>query len=152
MQFLWLRLIRLFGQILDGYRIPELYKTQFTNPWEQMPIIERLKRDGELQEQLTGGSILHINIDKGVKGEQAKYLIDLAIKHNCGHFAVNATYGECKCGHNFLGKEKSCPRCGGTSITFFTRVIGYLSPVVNWSHIKQEFDFKNRVQSQMPIQ
>ena len=52
---------------------------------------------------------------------------------------------ECnKCGHIEKHRFTTCPECGGTDISEYSRVIGYLTKVSNWSEGRQ-IEYKTRV-------
>ena len=119
-----------------SYKLPPLYANQWCSLWENHTIHEKMKRDGEINSLMTGGSIVHINVDSKVTKTQAKNLINDAIKYGMAHFALNAVYVECqKCGHVHKGKLDSC---------HYTRVIGYFSNVEGWNKTRRECDFPNR--------
>ena len=82
----------------------DIYANQWCSLWKDYTIYEILKRDGEINALMTGGSIVHINIDSHVTSSQAKTLISDAIKYGMAHFALNAVYSECaECGYVHKG-------------------------------------------------
>lgn len=131
-------------QILVGgtYKI---YANQWCSLWQDYTIYEKMKRDGEINALMTGGSIVHINIDSHVTSTQAKKLIKDAISYGMAHFALNAVYSECmSCGHVHKGKVTQCPKCQSERVEYLTRVIGYFSRVQGWNKTRREEDFKKR--------
>ena len=128
-----------------SYKLPALYANQWCSLWEDHTIHEKMERDGEINSLMTGGSIVHINVDSKVTKTQAKNLINNAIKYGMAHFALNSVYIECqKCGHVHKGKFASCPDCGSEQLKHYTRVIGYFSNVEGWNKTRREYDFPNR--------
>lgn len=128
-----------------SYKLPELYANQWCSLWENYTIHEKMHRDGEINSLMTGGSIVHINVDSKVTKSQAKSLINDAIKYGMAHFALNAVYVQCKkCGHVVKGHLDKCPECGCTDLDHYTRVIGYFSHVEGWNKTRREHDFPNR--------
>lgn len=127
------------------FKMPNLLANQWTSLWENHTLAEKMKRDGEINSLMTGGSIVHCNVDGNVTASQAKKLISKAIEAGMEHFALNACYIECKdCGHVCKGKLDTCPECGSKNLDIYTRVIGYFSKVSGWSKPRREYDFPNR--------
>lgn len=128
-----------------NYKLPDIYANQWCSLWENHTIHEKMERDGEINALMTGGSIVHINVDSKVTKTQAKNLISDAIKYGMAHFALNAVYVECKkCGHVIKGNLDKCPDCGCEDLNHYTRVIGYFSNVEKWGKVRREQDFPNR--------
>lgn len=127
------------------YKMPEIYANQWCSLWKDYTIYEKMKRDGEINALMTGGSIVHINIDSHVTPTQAHTLISDAIKYGMAHFALNAVYSECiDCGYVHKGKVSECPKCQSKKVEYMTRVIGYFSRVAGWNKTRREKDFANR--------
>ena len=128
-----------------SYKLPPLYANQWCSLWEDHTIHEKMERDGEINSLMTGGSIVHINVDSKVTKTQAKNLISDAIKYGMAHFALNAVYVQCKkCGHVVKGYLDKCPECGCEDLDHYTRVIGYFSHVEGWNPTRRKHDFPNR--------
>lgn len=129
----------------NGYKMPNIYCNQWKSLWDDCTIYEKMQRDGEINSLMTGGSIVHINIDSHVTSNQAKRLIKDAISNGMAHFALNAVYSECQeCGHVHKGKVTQCPKCQSEKVEYLTRVIGYFSRVNSWNKVRREEDFKRR--------
>lgn len=128
-----------------SYKLPPLYANQWCSLWENHTIHEKMERDGEINSLMTGGSIVHINVDSKVTKTQAKNLISDAIKYGMAHFALNAVYVQCKkCGHVVKGHLDKCPECGCEDLYHYTRIIGYFSCLEKWSKDRREHDFPRR--------
>lgn len=127
------------------YKMPNLLANQWVSLWEDHTIAEKMKRDGEINSLMTGGSIVHISVDSKLTSTQAKKIIMDAIKSGMEHFALNCVYTECRDCHKVeKGNFSKCPLCGGDKINHFSRVIGYFSLVENWNKDRREYDFPNR--------
>lgn len=123
----------------------DIYANQWCSLWKDYTIYEKMKRDGEINALMTGGSIVHINIDSHVTTTQAKKLISDAIEYGMAHFALNACYVECKeCGHVHKGKVEECPNCQSRKLDHYSRIIGYFSKVEGWNKVRREKDWVNR--------
>jgi ribonucleoside-triphosphate reductase len=122
-----------------------LYANQHVALWEDANIFERLEEDGKYNQLLTGGGIVHLTIAEKVSKEQARYLINHAVKVGCEHFALNATYSECENNHMTFGDNTICPECGGKIVDKLTRVVGFFVKVSDMSSTRREYDASKRV-------
>ena len=128
-----------------SYQLPSIYANQWCSLWEDHTIHEKMERDGEINSLMTGGSIVHINVDSKVTKTQAKNLISDAIKYGMAHFALNAGYIQCKkCGSVVKGNLDKCPNCECEDLEKYTRVIGYFSKVSSFNPTRREYDFPRR--------
>ena len=127
------------------FKMPDLLANQWCSLWKDYTLAEKMKRDGEINALMSGGSIIHNNIDGNITATQAKNLIQKAVENNAEHFSLNSVYVECQeCGKVHKGKFDQCPDCGSTKLNFFTRIIGYFSKVNNWSEDRRKYDWPNR--------
>lgn len=127
------------------FKMPDILANQWCSLWEDHTIYEKMKRDGQIQKLMTGGSIVHINIDSKITRSQAKRLIEDSVKFGMAHFALNACYVECQeCGTVVKGYLDECPNCHSTHLNHYSRVIGYFSKVESWGKVRREKDFPNR--------
>ena len=139
------RLVHADQIIFGADKIPyELYSNQFIPLFHDATLYERMEADGKYNALLTGGGICHFNLGAKVTPEQAKRLIEYAVKCGCEHFALNSVWAECEKGHMTFGKVDKCPVCGEKIVNYYTRIIGYFSPVKSWNKTRRELDFPNR--------
>lgn len=125
--------------------MPDILANQWCSLWEDHTIYEKMQRDGVINNLMTGGAIVHINVDSKVTKSQAKKLIQDAVKYGMAHFALNAVYVECQdCGQVVKGYLDKCPNCGSDHLNHYTRVIGYFSKVEGWGKVRREKDFPDR--------
>jgi len=87
---------------------------------------------------LSGGGIVHGTIGESVTKEQAKEIINYAIKVGCEHFALNAIYSKCENGHMNMGDITSCPICSAKIVEKYTRIVGFFTPVSSWNKTRRE--------------
>lgn len=134
----------------DNYYVPEdqnLYNCYFFNPWKTgVSVIDKLKLHGkEVCKSLGGGQAAHINLDSHLSKTQYLLLMEVARKVGCNYFTFNVPMSECKeCGHVVNGPIKECPICHSKQIKYWTRIIGFLTSVDNWSPERQK-EFLKRV-------
>lgn len=133
----------------DGYEVPEdqnLYNCYFYNPWStDTSVLDKIKLHGkDIAYYTDGGQACHINLDTHLSKEQYIKLLDVAKNEGCNYFTFNIPISECKdCNHIVNAPIKECPKCGSHNIKYYTRIIGYLTAVDNWSAERQE-EFKHR--------
>lgn len=133
----------------DGYEVPEgqnLYNCYFYNPWDNTSVLDKLKLHGrQISKALSGGQACHLNLDSHLSKEQYLKLMDVAMEEGCNYFTFNVPISECKDCHQVVNAPiKECPICKSKNIKYYTRIIGYLSSVDNWSNPRQE-EFKKRI-------
>jgi len=125
----------------------DIYSNQFFPLHLDIPLLERISKTGKLMEGVSGGSILHINIDEKIENpEIMETLMRQIIKEGVNHFGINYGFSICPkdSGHNSAGIHKECPICGETIEDWMTRVVGYFVPVSKWNPTRRETDFKSR--------
>lgn len=134
----------------DGYKITEgreRYSCYFFNPWDKTTsVIDKIKlHGGRIAQSISGGQASHINLDSHLSKEQYLQLMHIAAKEGCNYFTFNIPMSECKhCGHIVNAPIDECPICHSNDIRYYTRIIGYLRPVDNWSKPMQH-EFTKRV-------
>ena len=133
----------------DGYKVPEdqnLYNCYFYNPWvDNTSILDKMKLHGkDVSKALSGGQAAHLNLDTHLSKEQYLKLLDVAKNEGCNYFTFNIPMSECNdCHHIVNAPIKECPVCHSNNISYYTRIIGYLVKVDNWSKDRQ-IEFKQR--------
>lgn len=77
--------------------------------------------------------------------EQYLKLFDASIKFGTNYFTYNIPMTECKeCGHIVNSPVTECPKCKSDKLTYYTRIIGYLTCVDNWSLPRMK-EFRKRI-------
>lgn len=133
----------------DNYKVPvnqNLYNCYFYNPWTtDTSILDKIKLHGkDINTYTDGGQACHLNLDTHLSKEQYLKLLDVAKDEGCNYFTFNIPISECKeCHHVVNGPITECPKCKSKDIKYYTRIIGYLTAVDNWSIDRQE-EFKHR--------
>lgn len=126
----------------DGYIVPEnrnLYNSYFYNAHDNTSVLDKFILHGRQTYQFTdGGSALHCNLEEHLSKEQYLKLIDFAVQEGTSYFTFNIPNSKCEdCGHIVKAPISKCPKCGGTDITWYTRIIGYLRPITSFSKDRQ---------------
>lgn len=133
----------------DGYKVPKdqnLYNCYFYNPWNtSTSVLDKIKLHGkDINNYTDGGQACHINLDTHLSKEQYLKLLDVAKDEGCNYFTFNIPISECrKCHHIVNAPIKECPICHSKDIRYYTRIIGYLTAVDNWS-IDRQKEFEHR--------
>lgn len=134
----------------DGYKVTEgreRYSCYFFNPWDNnISIFDKLKlHGGNIAESIDGGQAAHLNLDAHLSESQYEKLLQYAAQVGCNYFTFNIPMSKCDdCGHAVNAPISKCPKCGSTHITYYTRIIGYLTAVKNWSDPMQK-EFTQRI-------
>ena len=124
----------------DGYKVPEdrnLYASYIYLPSdENVNILEKIRMHGKnyIGDYLDGGSAAHLNLDSHLSKEQYKTILKYAAEQGCQYLTFNVPNSECQdCG--FITKTPicECPKCGSKKISYYDRIIGYLTKIDNWS-------------------
>ena len=94
---------------------------------------------------LDGGSAAHLNLDSHLSKEQYNTILKYAAENGCQYLTFNVPNSECQyCG--FITKKPicRCPKCNSEVISYYDRIIGYLTKIDNWSDGRKE-EQKTRV-------
>lgn len=135
----------------DGYVVPfdrNLYASYIYLPSDNSTsILEKIRMHGSryIGEYLDGGSAAHINLNEHPDVIQCRMILEYAAKEGCQYFTFNVPNSECQeCGHITKHPISKCPHCGSEKISYYDRIIGYLTKIDNWSDGRQE-EQKTRV-------
>lgn len=129
----------------DGYYIPEnrnLYASYIYLPSdERVNILEKIRMHGKnyIGDYLDGGSAAHLNLDSHLSKEQYNTILKYAAENGCQYLTFNVPNSECQdCG--FITKTPicRCPKCNSEKISYYDRIIGYLTKIDNWSDGRKE--------------
>ena len=119
----------------------KMYSNQFIPLSKRCNIFDRVKLSGAYDSQCSGGSIMHITIDSKVSKETMKDFVISTLGAGVKYFAFNYKINQCKdCSHIFVGEHEVCPDCGSKELEKFTRVVGFLTKISQWSQTRQEED------------
>ena len=141
----------------DGFWVPDdtnLYASYIYKPNDsEISILDKIYLHGRefCGDNLDGGSAAHLNLDKHLSKEQYQKLIKYAAEVGCKYFTFNVPNSECDdCGYITKVPITECPKCGSKNISYYDRVIGYLTKIKNWSKGRQ-IEQKTRVYQKVDI-
>lgn len=124
----------------------KLYSNQYVPLTTSMSIDNRLKEQAKYEEYTSGGSILHITMydNEPLDSTQYKRILNRAIELGVTYLGVNYCYSVCKHGHTMIGLNyKECPVCTAPIENVYTRVVGFITNVKNWS-VPRQHEFTER--------
>lgn len=125
----------------------DIYSNQYLPLKDQeADMFARIRLVAELDKYMSGGSILHININEDVADTQT--FVDLAkamYKQGVVYFAFNKLLAECcDCGKTFTtDKEKfddgnvECPECKSHNTECALRIVGFIRKFSSWTSERQ---------------
>ncbi len=129
----------------DGIK---LYSNQFVPLQQTANMFERVKTNGELDSEFSGGSVCHLNMDQKLKSVDDLYNLILSIcKTGTIYWATNYNLMYCNDCNSFLVFEKNenvCQNCESENVEKYERVVGFLTPVSSWSETRQKYDYEKR--------
>lgn len=135
----------------DGYWVPEdtnLYASYIFKPNDKsISVLEKIRLHGSnyIGDYLDGGSAAHLNLEEHLTSKQYDSLLRYAAKHGCQYLTFNIKMMQCDdCGHIVNHPVDKCPKCGSDHLMTWTRIIGYLTAVKNWSEGRR-IEFTTRV-------
>jgi len=101
-------------------------------------IFQALDLQDNLQTKYTGGTVFHGFLGESLPDTVAvKTMVKkIADHYHLPYYTLTPTFSVCP-GHGYLkGKQDTCPECGKTC-EVWSRIVGYLRPVVQWNVGKQ---------------
>lgn len=116
-----------------------LYNSYFYIAHNDTSVLDKFKLHGkEFTSTLDGGVGCHVNLEEHLSKEQYLKLIEYAVKEGTSYFTFNIPNSECEeCGHITKHYIHKCPKCNSDSIKWYTRIIGYLKAIDNFSEGRQ---------------
>lgn len=115
----------------DGYWVPKdtnLYASYIFKPNDMnTSVLDKLIMHGSKfsAESMDGGSACHLNLEEHLTEKQYEKLLNFAAEVGCKYFTFNIPNSECEdCGFITKHPIKQCPKCGGSHISLWDRIIG----------------------------
>lgn len=132
----------------DGLWVPadtNLYASYVFKPNSTIDIYEKIRLHGSeyIGDYLDGGAAAHLNLQEHLSAKQYMNLLYYCGQHGCQYVTFNVPNSECdQCGFITKHPISVCPKCGSHHISWYDRVIGYLTKIANWSEGRQ-FEHKH---------
>jgi ribonucleoside-triphosphate reductase len=105
-----------------------IYSNQWIPLMAKSTIKEKLKLSSILDIKCSGGSILHVNLEKNFPNTDVAWdMLNTIAQAGVIYFAFNTKINACKNHHGFVGTD-ICPVCGEGVYDTYQRIVGYLSP------------------------
>jgi len=121
-----------------------LYSNQWLPLTTNTDMLNRIKYSGMFDKKVSGGAILHINIDSPFRSEEESWnMVNLVAQMGVVYFAFNQKISVCEEGHAFYGEK--CPMCGKVKSDEYLRIVGYLVPVKSFNKVRQKEEYPKRV-------
>ncbi|RLG33171.1 ribonucleoside triphosphate reductase [Methanosarcinales archaeon] len=107
-------------------------------------IFEALDLQDAIQTKYTGGTVFHIFAGERVEDPTTVKLLVRRIceLYHLPYFTFTPTFSVCPTHGYLAGEHYTCPECGAET-EVYSRVVGYLRPVMQWNKGKRE-EFKLR--------
>lgn len=121
----------------------------YTNS-SQLPVnfsddpFEVLELQDNLQCQYTGGTVLHFYLGESLADPMAvkQFVRTVCEGYNLPYITLSPTFSICPEDGYLRGEHTTCPTCGRET-EVYSRVVGYLRPVVQWNEGKlAEFEMR----------
>lgn len=140
----------------DNYKVPSdtnLYASYIFKPNDtNISVLDKFKLHGKdyIGDFLDGGAACHVNLENHLSAKQYYKLLNYSAEVGCQYFTFNVPNSECDdCGYITKVPINKCPKCGSEHISYYDRVIGYLTKISNWSEgrqIEQKTRVYNKIQ------
>lgn len=128
----------------DGYVVSmdtNLYASYVFKPNDRnLSILDKIVLHSKqfAAEELSGGQAAHLNLEEHLTKAQYQKLLKYAGEVGCSYFTFNVPNSECDdCGFITKVPISECPKCHSTHISYYDRIIGYLTKIKNWSSGRQ---------------
>lgn len=122
------------------------YSNSVVPYYADLPIYQRAIWEGEVQQEFTGGVMMHLFLNEQPDPKALKNLIyRIAINTKVVYFSITPTISVCRsCGWSSVGTYWQCPKCESQA-EVWSRIVGYYRPVRQWNPGKKS-EFKLRKQ------
>ena len=122
------------------------YSNSIVPYYADLPIHERALLEGEVQQEFTGGVMMHLFLNEQPDPQALKKLVyRIATNTKVVYFSITPTISVCRsCGWSSVGTYWTCPRCEAQA-EVWSRIVGYYRPVRQWNPGKRS-EFKLRKQ------
>ncbi len=126
----------------DGTAV--FYSNSVIPYYSDVSIFERALWEGEVQQEFTGGVMMHLFLNETPDPDALKKLVRrIAMNTKVVYFSITPTIAVCrKCGWRAVGTFSECPKCG-EEVDLWSRIVGYYRPIKSWN-IGKKAEFRLR--------
>lgn len=134
------------GIFIPTYGGVPFYSNSIVPYYANVPIFLRALWEGEVQQEFTGGVMMHLFLYERPDAKALKSLIRrIASNTRVVYFSITPAISVCRnCGWNAVGVYHKCPKCDSDKVEVWSRIVGYYRPVSNWN-VGKKAEFKSRV-------
>jgi ribonucleoside-triphosphate reductase len=119
------------------------YTTLLSPPNDVIFWTFRAEYEAELLPKFSGGTTHRIYLAREDTLDSVEFMIDTIASKTIPYFDFTPTIAYCpKCQKREISIEEFCSTCGGRN-ELYSRVVGYIRPVVKWAKHKQQ-EFRDR--------
>ena len=125
------------------------YSNSVVPYYADAPIYQRAVWEGEVQQEFTGGVMMHLFLSEQPDPKALKSLVRrIAVNTKVVYFSITPTISVCReCGWRAVGTHWQCPKCGSAA-DVWRRIVGYYRPVRQWNPGKRaEFALRKQYAS-----
>ncbi len=122
------------------------YSNSIVPYYADVPIHLRAKWEGIVQQEFTGGVMMHLFLGEEPDPDVLKkFVYRLCTNTKIVYFSITPLIAVCaKCDWHGIGLFERCPRCGSDKIDLWSRIVGYYRPIRNWN-IGKLAEFQSRI-------
>lgn len=129
----------------QGYYPREILSNQMIPLYVDVPLFDRLETAGKLMDKVSGGAILHLNINEAMTPAANREFHRMMVEdYKIPHYAINRGSTTCVNGHTTPGIHWECPECGGEIDTHTIRVVGFDTDTKDWAKERREWEWKEK--------
>jgi len=134
---------KVFIPIWDG---KPFYSNSIVPYYIDIPLSRRVMWEADVQQEFTGGVMLHIFFHEAIDPKALKKLVyNIVTKTKSVYFSITPSITVCpKCGWHGVGIYDQCPKCGNRNVDIWSRIVGYYRPIRSWNEGKQA-EFISRI-------
>ena len=134
------------GQVyIPIYMGKPFYSNSVVPYYVDVPISRRVEWEAEVQQEFTGGVMLHLFMHEAMDPYALKKLVyNIVSRTKIVYFSITPSISVCNdCGWRGVGIHFKCPKCGSSRVDIWSRIVGYYRPIRSWNDGKKaEFYFR----------
>ncbi len=129
---------------IPGRESTPFYSNSIVPYYAQIPLMERVYWEAQVQPEFTGGVMCHIFLGHKLEPDEIKKLVyNVCTQTKLVYFSITPVISVCPtCGYREVGVLETCPKCKST-VDVWARVVGYYRPLSSWYAPRRE-EFKTR--------